>query len=642
MKKGFVFLIFCILLCGVVSGEIENYNEMEYLEIDFDVATSVYLKYSGEGNSIEFIKSDLSFFPRDNDRQEVIVFNPYSDLKANIQEKEDVVSFTWTSGFKNNINYGINSKVKTKSVFSNINKKINFPITKVDSTALKYTQATEFIDITNEIENKANEIIGTEDDYYEAVFKLAEWTRRNINYNITTLTADVVQPSSWVLKNKKGVCDEITNLFISLCRSVGIPARFVSGMVYTNVDYSWGAHGWAEVYFPNYGWVPFDVTFGEYGWLDPSHLKLKDNVDSGSATAQYTWKSYGVDIEIGSLDLKTSVSSVGGKKKDVVELEIIPHKQHVKFGSYVPVEVRVKNLENSYLASKITILKSPKLSEDNVKVVFLKPNEEKSVFWIIKIPEDNPEYIYTSTLEVKSTLGEISDNVVKYGKDYEYYSKEFAEAIVNSYKEREDKEEFKEVNVNCGSDKEIYYSGDEASVKCSIMNLGLDGVFFDLCFGDKCKTLSLKGKEKKVESESFLVSESMKIPVIVESVNKVKYSYVNLEVIPVPEIYVSDLEPVVVDYKDEVSLSFNINSNTFVENLVIDFGFDKPLVYDEFEGVQAVSVSTSGKSLVRGLTFKATYKDITGKEYEEMKAIPVKVENIPWYAKFVFWVVGLF
>ena len=55
--------------------------------------------------------------------------------------------------------------------------------------------------------------------------------RKNVKYDITTSTEDVSQKSSWVLKNKIGVCDEITNLFISLNRASGIPARFVSGVV---------------------------------------------------------------------------------------------------------------------------------------------------------------------------------------------------------------------------------------------------------------------------------------------------------------------------------------------------------------------------------------------------------------------------
>lgn len=75
-----------------------------------------------------------------------------------------------------------------------------------------------------------------ESDYYKVVYELSDWTKTNIDYDLNTITAKAVKKSSWVLENRQGVCDELTNLFISMLRSVGIPARFVTGMVYTNID----------------------------------------------------------------------------------------------------------------------------------------------------------------------------------------------------------------------------------------------------------------------------------------------------------------------------------------------------------------------------------------------------------------------
>ena len=73
----------------------------------------------------------------------------------------------------------------------------------------------------------------------------------------------MTEPATWVYDNRQGVCDELTGLFISMLRELGIPARFVSGVSYTNLPEfakPWGGHGWAEVWFPDVGWVPFDVT----------------------------------------------------------------------------------------------------------------------------------------------------------------------------------------------------------------------------------------------------------------------------------------------------------------------------------------------------------------------------------------------
>ena len=60
----------------------------------------------------------------------------------------------------------------------------------------------------------------------------------------------------------RGSCRDFAVLFIDLCRSVGIAARFVSG--YCIVDAAAGSdmHAWAEVYLPGAGWRGFDPSRG--------------------------------------------------------------------------------------------------------------------------------------------------------------------------------------------------------------------------------------------------------------------------------------------------------------------------------------------------------------------------------------------
>ncbi len=67
-----------------------------------------------------------------------------------------------------------------------------------------------------------------------------------------------------------GVCEQFATAHIVMLRSLGIPARLVAGYGaggynalsgYYTVRAS-DAHAWTEVYFPGYGWVPFDPTPG--------------------------------------------------------------------------------------------------------------------------------------------------------------------------------------------------------------------------------------------------------------------------------------------------------------------------------------------------------------------------------------------
>ena len=70
---------------------------------------------------------------------------------------------------------------------------------------------------------------------------------------------------------KRGYCDYYATAMVVLARSSGIPARFVSG--YSPGEYDalnaqyvvreLNAHSWAEIYFPEVGWVEFEPTASE-------------------------------------------------------------------------------------------------------------------------------------------------------------------------------------------------------------------------------------------------------------------------------------------------------------------------------------------------------------------------------------------
>jgi transglutaminase-like putative cysteine protease len=70
-----------------------------------------------------------------------------------------------------------------------------------------------------------------------------------------------------VYTNKQGVCQDFANLFITLARLLGIPARYVCGYIYTgNTGESQvrsdATHAWLQLYLPNIGWKGFDPTNG--------------------------------------------------------------------------------------------------------------------------------------------------------------------------------------------------------------------------------------------------------------------------------------------------------------------------------------------------------------------------------------------
>lgn len=63
---------------------------------------------------------------------------------------------------------------------------------------------------------------------------------------------------------RRGVCQDITHIFVAAARSLGIPARYVGGHFrrVDGVTSQEAGHAWAEAHIENLGWVGFDPTNG--------------------------------------------------------------------------------------------------------------------------------------------------------------------------------------------------------------------------------------------------------------------------------------------------------------------------------------------------------------------------------------------
>lgn len=73
-----------------------------------------------------------------------------------------------------------------------------------------------------------------------------------------------------------GVCQDHTHAFLACVRSLGVPARYVSGYLFTNDDSHLASHAWAEAWLDG-AWYSFDVT---NGLARPErHLKLAVGLD---------------------------------------------------------------------------------------------------------------------------------------------------------------------------------------------------------------------------------------------------------------------------------------------------------------------------------------------------------------------------
>jgi transglutaminase-like putative cysteine protease len=63
---------------------------------------------------------------------------------------------------------------------------------------------------------------------------------------------------------KRGVCQDLTHIFIAAARSLAIPARYIGGYFRRDDDVheQQAGHAWAEAFVPELGWVAFDPANG--------------------------------------------------------------------------------------------------------------------------------------------------------------------------------------------------------------------------------------------------------------------------------------------------------------------------------------------------------------------------------------------
>lgn len=106
-------------------------------------------------------------------------------------------------------------------------------------------------------------------DAWDAVCRISCWIADTIVYEIPGGSA------RQTLDTGKGECGSQSRLLTAMCRSLGIPARVVSGCMFTPYfGGSFGQHAWVEVYMGEAGWIPIDATAREPDFVDSSHIRL--------------------------------------------------------------------------------------------------------------------------------------------------------------------------------------------------------------------------------------------------------------------------------------------------------------------------------------------------------------------------------
>ena len=100
---------------------------------------------------------------------------------------------------------------------------------------------------------------------FDAAFELMQ--RIYTDFQFVSGFTSISTPVAEVMKEKKGVCQDFAQIAIACIRSVGLPARYVSGYIETvppkgkeKLVGADASHAWFSIFIPGFGWVDFDPT----------------------------------------------------------------------------------------------------------------------------------------------------------------------------------------------------------------------------------------------------------------------------------------------------------------------------------------------------------------------------------------------
>ncbi|MAE13307.1 hypothetical protein CMO92_01970 [Candidatus Woesearchaeota archaeon] len=632
------YLLLILLLLPFVLAEEDQLNKLESLSLKHTISNTINIEPESSDFKVSTLEANLTWFPRISYRQGRKSFTTTPQA-----EVTDIIHFSWESpSLKNTLK--VETILENTNDFVRVKKKVPFPIRNLDPEFSKYIQPQEIIDITPEIRSQASEIAEGKDDLYEIVFELAKWAQDNIEYNLSTVTAEASQKSSWVIQNKIGVCDELTSLFISMARSLGIPARFISGISHTNLELfknKWGPHGWAEVYFPNIGWIPFDPTYGQYGFIDATHVKLKESLDAKEPSIRYTTKGRNIKLEADSLDFDTIVLSQGRISPSVTDLSLNPLEKEVGFGSYNLITVEVENRKDYYVPVSLQLSKTSELEffEDLNKVILLRPKQKKSVSWKLNVPNKLEEgYVYTFPLEIHDSRGGIAKTSFTSQKSFTVFGESYVDQIMLTQK-TDDFPLNDDVSLDCALIDDKLYANQETTLTCTLLNNGKEQLKnIDFCITEECETLNLKPNEPYEKTVTIKESEEgVKTLLSTATRNDLsKSDYVVLSVLDQPQLTIQDIiAPETLNFRGQKEIAFTLSkisqSNPQNVRILLDHkNIQKDYYFPEFDRDNTFRIMLKGDVLhlkQNQFTITAKWTDLNNKQFSTEKTFIIALEK---------------
>jgi transglutaminase-like putative cysteine protease len=225
-------------------------------------------------------------------------------------------------------------------------------------------------------------------DDMQRLFALTEWIYRNTRYDNDAKS--FTESAAWTYQNRRGTCDEFSNLLVSMLRLLGYSPRYVVGYAYSE---NWGQHGWVEADYQGKA-LSLDPTWLESP-VDSTHIKVAELPDSNLTE--------NVEVRGGQITIDWN--------KDEPEIKVVSHRE----GPKVTIAARLmpENSTGDSYSLLETDFANPGclLTNVNAKSCVMSGGEgflsvsqksqtlafcgSKRIYWFLKSPEVESGMVYT-------------------------------------------------------------------------------------------------------------------------------------------------------------------------------------------------------------------------------------------------------
>jgi len=154
-----------------------------------------------------------------------------------------------------------------------------------------FLSPSRYVALSPEIWRLALDVRAEENDVFACAVAIMEFIYREWEYRPNTTTSSTHADEAF--ERRLGVCQDFAHVMIALCRSLRIPARYVSGYLYngpqSHLRGAQASHAWCEIHLPGRGWFGLDPTNNLLA--DERHVKIatgRDYEDAAPVRGYYS------------------------------------------------------------------------------------------------------------------------------------------------------------------------------------------------------------------------------------------------------------------------------------------------------------------------------------------------------------------